>query len=147
MATAGLRKIGKINLPALEPSEVVGAAPKCVMVNPADLYVEEQYQRNLAENSVRLIRPLVRSWNWAHMKPPICVKSNDRLLVVDGQHTAIAAASHPGIDTIPVMLVTADHIRDRAKAFVAHNTMRVAITSTQIFFSELATWCSPKRGP
>jgi len=83
--TAGLRKIGKINLPNLEPNEIFGDTPRCILVNPSDLYVEEQYQRNLAENSVRLIRRLVRDWNWAHMKPPVCVKSGDKLFVADGR--------------------------------------------------------------
>jgi hypothetical protein len=133
-----LRKIGRINLPNLEPNAVSGAVPECVMVDPSALYVEEQYQRNLADKSIKLIRRMVRTWNWAHMKPPICVRSGDKLFVVDGQHTAIAAASHPDIMEIPIMIVEAAEVKDRARAFVAHNRVRLGVTSTQIFFSELA---------
>jgi hypothetical protein len=135
---SGIRKIGKINLPNLEPKKIEGAAPVCRLVNPADLYVEGKYQRDLAENSIKLIRTLVREWNWAHMKPPICVKDGDKLYVVDGQHTAIAAAAHPDIKQIPVMIVKADQIEDRARAFVVHNTAQIRVTTMQIFFSELA---------
>ena len=84
--TAGLRKIGKINLPNLEPNEIFGDTPRCILVNPSDLYVEEQYQRNLAENSVRLIRRLVRDWNWAHMKPPVAITCAPCLLALIWSH-------------------------------------------------------------
>ena len=104
-----LRKIGRINLPNLEPNAVSGAVPECVMVDPSALYVEEQYQRNLADKSIKLIRRMVRTWNWAHMKPPICVRSGDKLFVVDGQHTAIAAAILAG-DPVQARQAVSEHL-------------------------------------
>ena len=60
------------------------------------------------------------------------------LHVIDGQHTAIAAASHPGIETIPVMIVDAPEQVERARAFMGHNRDRVAITTTQLFHAAVA---------
>jgi hypothetical protein len=97
--------------------------------------VDESYQRNLSERSVRLIGRIVSGWDWKAFKPPIVVKVDGVYHVVDGQHTAIAAATHPGIDAIPVMLVGANSAEDRASAFVKHNRDRVAITPTQLHYS------------
>ena len=75
----------------------------------------------------------MRTWSWAKFKPPVCARVDGRLHVLDGQHTAIAAASHGGIPTIPVVVVAAPDIVDRAGAFVSHATDRLITTPTQIW--------------
>jgi hypothetical protein len=82
---------------------------------------------------VKLIRKIVQTWDWSRMKPPICARDESgRLFVVDGQHTSIAAARHPGIKKIPVMIVNVDTVEGRASAFIGHNRDRVAMTSMQL---------------
>ena len=56
---------------------------------------------------------------------------------MDGQHTAIAAASR-GVEKIPVMIIEAPEMARRARAFVAHNTDRLNVTPLQLFASRLA---------
>jgi hypothetical protein len=86
-----------------------------------------------------LIFRIVEEWDWCRMKPPICTKDADgNILIVDGQHTAIVAASHPDIKQIPVMLIQTDQVSDRAKSFVGHNRDRVAMTPLQIHVAALA---------
>jgi hypothetical protein len=58
--------------------------------------------------------------------------------VIDGQHTAIAAASHPAIETIPVMVVQALGAEARAGAFIGHNRDRINITPTQMHVAAVA---------
>src|SRR6185437_2462885 len=111
----------------------LSAAPDARQVDPTTLRVEPKYQRDLSGKSMRLIRKIVTEWDWAKFKPPIVAESEDGLFVIDGQHTAIAAASHPEIQTIPVMVVKAADLRRRAEAFVAHNRDRVAMTPAQVF--------------
>ncbi|MGO7815405.1 hypothetical protein ACC674_38205, partial [Rhizobium ruizarguesonis] len=53
------------------------------------------------------------------------------LKVLDGQHTAIAAASNPHIDVIPVMIVDAEDTVSQAKAFIGQNTERLGVTTLQ----------------
>src|SRR5262245_49208195 len=111
----GLRKIAPIPVPNLVPATIGEVGPTFEWASPGDLWVEETYQRNLSERSISLIRKIVANWSWAGIKPPICARDEDgRLVVVDGQHTAIAAASHGGIPSIPIMIVPAGDAKGRA---------------------------------
>jgi hypothetical protein len=58
--------------------------------------------------------------------------TDEGTMVLDCQHTAIAAASHPGIHEIPVLLVDAPEQRDQASSFVALNRDRIGITTAQM---------------
>lgn len=134
-----LRPIASLPIPNITPNAVSTSHPEFKWVRPDALLVEEAYQRDLGDKSIRLIRKIVAGWDWTAMKPPICARRSDgALVVIDGQHTAIAAASHPGIDQIPVMIVAADTVADRATSFVKHNADRIAMTSTQVHFAALA---------
>ena len=79
-----------------------------------------------------------REFDWLHIKPPVCARgTNNKLCVIDGQHTAIVAASR-GVATIPVMIVEAPEIARRARAFVAHG---------QIDSTSHRSSCSPRVSP
>lgn len=141
LAKPGTRPIIAIALPPNQkPAEIVEDRPTVRMVRVADMRIETDYQRDLSAASVTLIRRIVTQWDWAKFKPPICVENPDgTLIVIDGQHTAIAAASHPGLAAIPAMIVSARSIADRASAFVSHNRNRLAITAQQLFLAEVAS--------
>jgi hypothetical protein len=129
---SGLRPIANTALADLEPGGTPRAKPIFEWVAPTRLLVDEGYQRNLGERSMRLIRKIVSNWDWARFKPPVCVLTDAGLECLDGQTTAIAAATHPDIDQIPVMIVEATERADRAAAFIGHNVDRVTVTATQI---------------
>lgn len=132
------RKIKAMAIPGIEPGGADMAPPEVKTIDPTTLLVDETYQRNLSERSVSLIRKIVADWDWRRFKPPVVVKTKDGLHVLDGQHTAIAAATHPKIKTIPVMLVEAPEMADRAKAFLGHNRDRINVTPTQMFAAAVA---------
>lgn len=135
----GARPIEAITLPpSVKPAAITSFAPVLRSVKPNELLIEPSYQRDLSGKSIKLIRKIVAGWDWAKFKPPVCADTNEGLFVIDGQHTAIAAASHPGIDKIPVMITTAKLVVDRADAFVSHNRDRLAMSAHQIFHAELA---------
>jgi hypothetical protein len=115
-----------------------GPAPNVRKVKPSELRVEPAYQRDLSGRSISLIRKIVSGWDWAKFKPPVCAETPDGLFVIDGQHTAIAAASHPAIEAIPVLIVDAQKVERRADAFVAHNRDRLAMSALQVFLAEVA---------
>lgn len=138
LAGSSTRPIQPIALPAkLMPSVLVEDRPDVRMVRPTDLRVEPSYQRDLSGKSIALIKRIITDWDWAKFKPPVCAETPDGLFVIDGQHTAIAAASHPKLVTIPVMVVKRDIEADRADAFVSQNTARIAMSPLQIFHAEL----------
>lgn len=134
---AAFRKIDKINIRGTEPGSIAGARPRMQLVDPSDLYVEAEYQRDISGKSIHLIRTIVNRFNWAHFKPPIVSQCGDKLYVIDGQHTAIAAASHPDIEKIPVMVCDSETMEGRARAFINHNKIRLNLTAVQIYYAEL----------
>ena len=133
-----LRRIKAIALGDVQPGGADMAEPRFERADPKTLLVDPAYQRELSNRSIRLIGKIVANWDWRRFKPPVVVEIDGGRHVIDGQHTAIAAASHPAIDEIPVMLVEAVEQIDRARAFMGHNRDRVNITTTQLFHAAVA---------
>jgi hypothetical protein len=136
--TGELRLIRPLRLPSINHSQDLGELPRFEWMRPTTLFVDEKYQRGLSKRSISLIRKVVRDWNWNRMKPPIVVEHENGYEVIDGQHTAIAAATHPHINSIPVLVVKAGAFSERAEAFVRHNADRIAITPPQLFHARVA---------
>lgn len=133
-----LRAIRPLNLAGLVPGEAATGAPEFREVYPSELVVDEAYQRNLSERSINLIRRIVAKWDWRRFKPPVVAVTDEGLEVIDGQHTAIAACTHPGVEKIPVMVVDAASQAARADAFIGHNRDRLGMTPMQIHYAALA---------
>lgn len=122
--------------PMLMPADIVkaaelGARPTLRWVKPTDLHVDATYQRDLSKRSVSLIQDMVKGFAWNRMKPPVVVESDGLLHVLDGQHTAIAAATLR-LPQIPVFIVDAPSLDQRARAFVGHNTDRITVSPIAI---------------
>ncbi|NEH87781.1 hypothetical protein GR239_27780 [Rhizobium leguminosarum] len=137
-----IRPIAPIGISGLEPQEPPTGMPIFELVKPEDLFVDPAYQRNISEKGMRQIRRIIEGFDWTSFKPPICAYSEIEgvtiLKVLDGQHTAIAAASNPHIAEIPVMIVEARNTTDQAKAFIGQNTDRLAVTTLQLHQAALA---------
>lgn len=137
-AAAPLRRIAAMAIPGIEPGGADMALPRVEWLAPDELLVDEAYQRNLSERSVGLIRRIVADWDWRRFKPPIVTAADAGWHVLDGQHTAIAAATHPRVDRIPVLVVEAGAQADRARAFLGHNRDRINVTATQMHVAAVA---------
>lgn len=134
-----LRPIKALSFPDLKPSAVTGEKPSLKWVAPTSLLVDETYQRDLSRRSIALIRKMIEQFAWNRLKPPIVVQAGPASLhIVDGQHTAIVAASL-GVPQIPVFIVQADSVDERARAFVGHNTDRVVVSPMDIYRALLAS--------
>ncbi len=135
---ASVRPIKALDCPkAIEANHVGSTPPSVRLVSPGALLVEAAYQRDLSRKSIRLIRKIVGDFSWTKFKPPIVAETDAGLFVIDGQHTAIAAETHPGIKQIPVLIVSADELTKRADSFVSHNRDRVAMSALQVFHAEV----------
>jgi hypothetical protein len=133
-----VRPIAALQWSDIEPGGADMARPRFIDVAPGRLFVDESYQRNLSEHSRRLIRKIVADFDWKRFKPPVVVAIDGGYEVIDGQHTAIAAASHPAIEEIPVMVVEAPEREQRAAAFIGHNRDRLGVTAMQLHFAAVA---------
>lgn len=132
-----LRPIRPLAFPTFDATNVPTAAPLIEWMAPSDLLVEAAYQRDLSPKSMDLIKRIAERWDWRRFKPPIVAWSERGFEIIDGQHTAIGAATR-GIDRIPVLVVEATDLTDRASAFVGHNQDRLAITPVQMHQAKLA---------
>jgi hypothetical protein len=131
------RAIMPIPINGLSPASIRVERPTFVEADPRKLIVETRYQRDLSGKSLNLIKRIVERFDWTKFNPPVCVECPDGYFVIDGQHTAIGAASHPDIATIPIMVVDATSVEARAQSFVSHNRDRVAMTAAQVFYGEV----------
>lgn len=137
-----IRPIEPINIAGLVPQKPITDVPICEHVDPTTLFVDPAYQRDIGERGHRQIRRIIEKFDWAKFKPPICAFAEHEgvtvLKVLDGQHTAIAAASSPFISTIPIMIVEAKDTVAQAKAFIGQNAERVGVTQLQLHYAALA---------
>jgi hypothetical protein len=127
-----LRRITALSFPDIvEPD--LGLKPELLWVAPTDLWVDPTYQRDLTVRSYKLLKRVLKQFSWNRMKPPIAARAEDgQIHLIDGQHTAIAAASL-NIPAIPVFIVAAEALHERARSFVSHNTNRVAVQPLAVY--------------
>ena len=136
-----LRHIKPMSFPDLTPAVANDFGPKPVArwVAPTSLMIDGTYQRDLSERSIRLIRRTIETFRWNRYKPPIAVQTGPATLhVIDGQHTAIIAATLK-IPEILILVVGADSVDERARAFVGHNLDRIKVTPFDIYRALLAS--------
>lgn len=132
------RPIAALTIEGVTPGVPATTKPELTWIAPGELLVDEAYQRDLSPASLKLIRRIVEGWDWRRFKPPVVAWTAEGLEVIDGQHSAIAAATHPAIASIPVVLVEAVAQIDRAQAFIGHNRDRIAITPPQMHVAAAA---------
>jgi hypothetical protein len=132
------RPIKALELPNV-PRAPVGPRPRMMRIDPAELWVDGLYQRDLSKKSLKLIEKLVREWDWTRFSIPVVTNVDGAWHVIDGQHTAIAALSHGGIGEIDVMVVDSSAVGERAEAFLGHNRDRIAVTTGELFFAAAAS--------
>jgi hypothetical protein len=134
----GRRPIAALEFENLRPNVPPTRAPEFRWVDPRTLLVDETYQRGLSRRSLKLIRSIAEDWDWARFKPPVVANTAGGLEVIDGQHTAIGAATHGGIREIPVMITAAPGVQDRARSFIGHNRDRLQMTYAQLHAAAIA---------
>lgn len=140
MITAAETLSNVVGLPSDKPYQqapIPTGEPMLEWMAPTDLLVERAYQRDLSPKSLALIHRIVGHWDWRRFKPPVVAWTDQGFEIIDGQHTAFAAATR-GIERIPVLVVDAAALDDRAAAFVGHNLDRINITPVQMHRAKLA---------
>lgn len=156
-----LRKLEAVDLDGVIPSALVGGVdddglPEPIQESgdPATLWVDATYQRNVGASGLALIKRVAKGkWSWRKFKPPIVtevlVEATDdditrhdpvhvkRLVVIDGQHTAIMAVSR-GLTSIPWLRIETPGLASQAEAFIGQNKDRTAISTMQSYVAALA---------
>lgn len=134
----GFRKIAPL------PDKIVGnepgPAPEIAFLEPRQLVVNDDYQRDLSRSGIRQIKGMAANWDWSSFKAPNVARTEDPDVfeVVDGQHTAIAAASNGNIPFLPCLIMDAETVAQKAKGFIGINTNRLALTPVAIYTARVA---------
>ncbi len=118
---------------------LVAPPPKIAWLPLSQLVIDEGYQRGLSNKSLMLIRRLVASWDWNCFKP-LSVAPCDaggHYEIVDGQHVAIAAATHGSIELLPCLVLDAETRAKRSAAFVGINADRIPLTPFALYRGRL----------
>lgn len=136
-ALGHLRRVEPVCLAGAEPEPIATGEPIFEHADPAELLVEASYQRDLSPKSVALIRKIALGWDWRKFRPPVVVFTDAGVLIVDGQHTTIAAASR-GLASIPIQIVEAPEVKARAEAFIGLNRDRLQVTPVQLHHAAVA---------
>ena len=132
-----MRQITPLELPDVERHPPLGGIPEFRTIEMHLFDVDSVYQRDLSQRSMKLISRIVGQWDWSRFKPPVVSRAGERFIVIDGQHTLIAAATL-GFTELPCMVVAIETQADQASSFVGHNRDRIAVTPTQLHVANVA---------
>jgi hypothetical protein len=102
-----------------------------------DLFIDPRYQRPINARGEKNIRQVIENFSWSLFSPiVVCRRSKGRYAVIDGQHRAIAALTHGGIERVPALVINGT-LHDEAKAFSVINGAVTAILPTQIWHARV----------
>lgn len=118
----------------------VAPPPKIAWLRLDQLVIDESYQRGLSHKSMALIRRLVERWDWNCFKPlsVALIAGGGQYEIIDGQHTALAAATHGSIETLPCLVLDVATVAERSAAFVGINRDRVSLTPYSLYRARVA---------
>jgi len=127
-------------LPGVKGGNTPGMAPEIQFLEPRQLVVNEDYQRELSGASIRQIKRMAAGWDWSSFKAPNVARTADPEIyeVVDGQHTAIAAATNGNIPFLPCLIMDAETLKEKATGFLGINKHRIALTPAAIYAAQVA---------
>jgi hypothetical protein len=120
------------------PQKNLGIKGVFKWIDTDQLVIDPKYQRPVREDGRKSIRRIVENFDWAYFSP--CIVSqrpNGKYAVIDGQHRAIAARTHGGIDKIPCLVISGNE-NTEARAFAIINGQVTSVMSTQIYYARLA---------
>lgn len=125
-----------VALPDVVAAEPAGKVGRLHVIPISKLVVDSTYQRAVSVGSVRNIRRICGSFDWAKFLPVIVTEDGDRFSIVDGQHRAIAALS-VGVTSVPCYILSCS-AAEAAAAFAAINGNVTPMQPIDLWFAELA---------
>lgn len=121
------------------PAMDLGKAPKLMWLKLSDMWIDPKYQRPAHHRGAKNIKTIIEKFDWRLFSPLVpAPRPGHGYAIIDGQHRAIAAKMHGGIETVPCMVIEGDQ-QDEARAFAAINGQVTSILPTQIWHAKLVS--------
>lgn len=135
----GYRKIEPLK-DLKEKSRDPGEPPESILVSPSQLVINEDYQRELSKSALKHILKMAENWDWGKFTSLSIAKTDypDIYEVVDGQRSAIAAATNGHIKLLPALLSKSNSLKTNASNFIGINDSRIPLTRGAIYAAEIA---------
>ena len=123
--------------PTMKPAESFGMAGEMKWIPLKKLRIDTNYQRPVGERGTTNIRQIIGKFSWSCFSPLVVSERKGGVYaVIDGQHRAIAAASHGGIEMVPCIVITADEDQE-ALAFTTINGSVTAVMAQHLYYARL----------
>lgn len=122
---------------APEAAGDLGTPGELRWIDLQDLYIDTSYQRAVLAPGRKNIGRIVKGFNWALFSPLVVAEraaaagGRRRYAIIDGQHRALGAKTHGGIDALPCLVIHGGPEME-AKAFSIINGQVTAIPATYI---------------
>lgn len=128
--------------PAPMPNAEIGAPGVLDWVHIGRLVIDERYQREILDNGKKNIFRMIEEFSWALFAPLVVARrreigGQDRFAIIDGQHRALAAKMHGGIESLPCLILTCG-LEQEARAFAAINGQVTRLSNLQVFHARVA---------
>ena len=120
-----------------------GEAGSLRLIRIDQLQIDHSYQRNEVseKNTIRI----ARDFRWAAFGTLVVMERADgTLLVVDGQQRLLGAKRRGDISEVPCIVFSSDGPQHEAKAYLALNTNRLAVSAVEKFKARLVGKESPE---
>lgn len=120
-----------------------GRMPVLQIMAPAELAIDETYQRGLEDAKSReLVKRIARTWDWDLCQPLVVARrageDGERFYVIDGQHRLAACRMRGDIGALPCVVVDYGGPAAEAIAFRRLNTERKTLTKLDLFRAAVA---------
>lgn len=124
-------------MPPFPDPSPVDSVGELMWIELGSLYIDPRYQRGIGRRGENNIRKIIETFSWSLFSPLVVARRGPRrYAIIDGQHRAMAALTHGGIDKVPCLVITGDEY-DEAKAFAVINGQVTAIMPTQIWHARV----------
>ena len=124
----------------LVPLPVAGSMPVMSYLMPAQLRIDDAYQRSLdTAPSQGLIRRIAENWDWGLCQPLVVSRRDGNHFVIDGQHRLAGALLRNDIAMLPCVVVEYPSPQAEAAAFVEINKARRPLSALDIFRARVAS--------
>lgn len=135
-----LRPLMPVALRDDQECNIAGEDPEIIWVALNRLFISDDYQRDLAQPSMMMIRRIALNWDWNKFKVLSLAPSpiEGYYEVVDGQHSAIAALTNGSIKLLPGCLNKSPHLKEKAEGFIGINKNRIRLSPNAIFNAQIA---------
>jgi hypothetical protein len=121
----------------VKPAALAGARGDLAWIALDKLFIDKSYQRDVGANGRINIRKIAEDFAW-HLFSPLIVapREGGKFAVIDGQHRAIGARVHGGIDELPCLVLHCSR-EDEARAFAVINGNVTKVTAQYLFRARL----------